>query len=97
MLGLTALVKEVAKEQEEKVTPGGIFVPGTVQDQTSFVEAKVIKVGPGEENAHGKFIKPEFAEGDTIFLDRGFAKPFNVGNDEFLIVSARDVIAKKLA
>ena len=96
MLGLTALVREVKKEEKDKVTDGGIFIPNTVDTNTSsFIEAKVEKVGPGEENSHGKFIEPEFKVGDTIYLDRGFAKAFNVGNEEFLIVSARDVIAKE--
>lgn len=95
MLGLTALVKEVTKVEEDKFTAGGIYVPKTVETNSSFVEAEVVKVGPGEESAHGKFIEPEFKVGDVIYLDRGFAKPFSVGNEDFLIVSARDVIAKK--
>lgn len=92
MLGLTALVKEVEKEKN-KVTSGGIYVPETVQADDSFIEAEVVEVGPGEHNSNGHFIKPEFKKGDTIVLDRGFAKPIKRDNKEFLVVSARDVIA----
>lgn len=92
VLGAHILVKPFAKEEK---TTGGIIVPQTASEG-KLVKGSVVSVGPGEWD-HGIFVKVEgLTEGDTVLLDKNFTTELSNGNEKFLIVRVRDVLAKEV-
>ena len=77
-------------ESEEK-TAGGILLPDTAKEKPQ--EAKVIAVGPGRVDDKGNRIPVDVAEGDIVIFSKYGGTEVKYGGSEYLILSARDVLA----
>jgi chaperonin GroES len=63
--GNRILVKII--EQETK-TSGGIYMPGSVEQEVKT--GSVLQVGPGRKNEEGKHVPMDVNVGDTVFFGR---------------------------
>ena len=83
------LVKRV---DEESKTSGGIIIPDTAKEKPQ--EGTVVAVGPGRWDEDGeKRIPLDVAEGDTVIYSKYGGTEIKYGGEEYLILSARDVLA----
>lgn len=89
-LGNNIVVKHIEKSEDEK-TSGGIFIPGSVKDNTT--KAEVIAVGPG------RFIDSELRDempvkaGDTVIYTKFAGTDIKVDDVNYKILSVIDVLA----
>ena len=80
----------VSVQESEQTTASGIVIPDTAKEKPQ--EGLVLAVGPGRfEN--GERLPLDIAEGDTVIFSKYGGTEIKYGADEFLILSARDVLA----
>ena len=80
----------VKANEEEQTTSSGIVIPDTAKEKPQ--EGTVVAVGPGrfEEGAR---VPLDVAVGDTVIYSKYGGTEVKVEGDEYLILSARDVLA----
>ena len=82
----------VKRIDSEEKTKGGIIIPDTAKEKPS--EGKVIAVGPGRWDDEGENRIPvDVAEGDTVIYSKYGGTEIKYNGQEYLILSARDVLA----
>jgi chaperonin GroES len=77
-------------EQEQK-SAGGIIIPDTAKEKPQ--EAKVVAVGPGRRDEHGKLIPPEVKKGDRILFGKYSGSEVKLDGEEHLILREEDIMA----
>ena len=81
------LVKRVEHKTQ---TAGGIYLP----TEQKVNEADVVAVGPGAMDDSGKLIPMEVAVGDSVLLPEYGATAVNIGEEEFHLLRASDILGK---
>ena len=81
------LVKRVEHKTQ---TAGGIYLP----TEQKVNEADVVAVGPGATDETGKLIPMEVAVGDSVLLPEYGATAVNIGEEEFHLLRASDILGK---
>ena len=76
--------------ESEQTTASGIVIPDTAKEKPQ--EGTVIAVGPGRFE-DGARVPLDIAEGDTVIFSKYGGTEVKFGADEYLILSARDVLA----
>jgi chaperonin GroES len=82
------VVRPMAAEQ---VTSSGLVIPDTAQEKPQ--EAEVIAVGPGRVDDKGTRIPVDVAVGDIVIFSKYGGTELKYGGEEYLVLSARDVLA----
>ena len=77
--------------EAEQVTASGIVLPGTAQEKPQ--EGKVMAVGPGRIDDNGNRVPVDVAEGDLVIYSKYGGTEVKYDGEEYLILSARDVLA----
>ncbi|MDE2386648.1 MAG: co-chaperone GroES [Actinomycetales bacterium] len=77
--------------EAEQVTAGGLVLPGNAQEKPQ--EAEVIAVGPGRIDDKGNRIPVDVSVGDKVIFSKYGGTELKFGGEEYLILSARDVLA----
>ena len=77
--------------EAEQVTASGIVLPGTAQEKPQ--EGKVMAVGPGRVDDNGNRIPLDVAGGDLVIYSKYGGTEVKYDGEEYLILSARDVLA----
>jgi chaperonin GroES len=78
--------------EEEETTVSGIVIPDTAKEKPQ--EGTVVAVGPGRSNEDGDGRIPlDVAVGDKVIYSKYGGTEVKVEGDEYLILSARDVLA----
>ena len=72
-------------------TASGIYIPDTAKEKPQ--EGKVIATGPGRIDDKGNRIPVDVAEGDVVIFSKYGGTEVKYGGAEYLILSARDVLA----
>jgi chaperonin GroES len=75
----------------EQVTSSGLVIPDTAQEKPQ--EAEVIAVGPGRVDDKGNRIPVDVAVGDTVIFSKYGGTELKYSGEEYLVLSARDVLA----
>ena len=76
--------------ESEQTTASGIVIPDTAKEKPQ--EGTVLAVGPGRfEN--GQRLPLDISEGDVVIFSKYGGTEVKFGADEYLILSARDVLA----
>jgi chaperonin GroES len=88
-LGDRVLIRPVEKE---KVTSGGIVLPGSAQEKQQICE--VLAVGPGGYDDDGKKIVMEVAVGDKVISSKYSGTEVKVDGEEYTILRQSDILAK---
>ena len=76
--------------EEEETTVSGIVIPDTAKEKPQ--EGKVIAVGPGRFE-DGARVPLDVKVGDTVIYSKYGGTEVKVAGTEYLILSARDVLA----
>jgi chaperonin GroES len=82
----------VTIEEGEETTASGLVIPDTAKEKPQ--QGKVIAVGPGKRSDNtGELIQLDVNEGDTVLFSKYGGTEVKVGGEEYLILSARDILA----
>ena len=78
--------------EAEQTTASGLVIPDTAKEKPQ--EGEVVAVGPGRFNEDGDGRVPmDVSVGDKVIYSKYGGTEVKYGGDEFLILSARDVLA----
>jgi chaperonin GroES len=80
----------VKPSEEEEMTASGIVIPDTAKERPQ--EGEVIAVGPGRFE-EGNRIPMDVKVGDKVIYSKYGGTEVKVEGEEYLILSARDVLA----
>ena len=76
-------------EQEEK-TAGGIIIPDTAKEKPQ--EGKIIAVGTGKRDDHGKLIPFEVKKGDRVLISKYGGTEIKIDGKDYLIMREDDIL-----
>ncbi len=78
--------------EAEQTTASGLVIPDTAKEKPQ--EGEVVAVGPGRFNEDGdERIPMDLSVGDKVIYSKYGGTEVKYGGEEFLILSARDVLA----
>ncbi|MGH6987593.1 MAG: co-chaperone GroES [Caulobacteraceae bacterium] len=86
-LGDRVLVRRV---DEEEKTKGGIIIPDTAKEKPQ--EGKVMAVGPGARDEHGKVQPLDLKAGDRILFGKWSGSEVKLEGEDLLIMKESDVL-----
>jgi chaperonin GroES len=75
----------------ETTTASGLVIPDTAKEKPQ--EGTVVAVGPGRFDEDGDRIKMDIKEGDKVIYSKYGGTEIKYDGKEYLILSARDVLA----
>ncbi|GAA4921726.1 co-chaperone GroES [Nesterenkonia massiliensis] len=78
--------------EAEQTTASGLVIPDTAKEKPQ--EGKVVAVGPGRVSDKGERLPVDVAEGDVVIYSKFGGTEVKVGGEEYLVLNARDVLAK---
>jgi len=82
----------VQANEAETTTASGLVIPDTAKEKPQ--EGTVVAVGPGRWDEDGdKRIPLDVSEGDTVIYSKYGGTEIKYNGEEYLILSARDVLA----
>ena len=81
----------VQANEAEQTTASGLVIPDTAKEKPQ--EGTVLAVGPGRIEK-GERIPLDVAEGDVVIYSKYGGTEIKVGGEEYIILSARDILAK---
>ena len=76
-------------EQEEK-TAGGIIIPDSAKEKPK--QGKVLAVGPGAKDEHGKRVPMDVEAGDIVLFTQWAGNEIKIDGKDFLVLKESDVI-----
>jgi chaperonin GroES len=77
--------------EEAETVRGRLHIPDTAREKPT--QGEVLAVGPGRIEK-GERVKFDIEIGDTVLYAKYTGMPYQVGDDELLIIKATDVMAK---
>lgn len=77
--------------EAETTTASGLVIPDSAKEKPQ--EGEVLAVGPGRVDDNGKRIPLDVAVGDKVIYSKYGGTEVKYAGDEFLILSARDILA----
>ncbi|APT88315.1 MULTISPECIES: co-chaperone GroES [Corynebacterium] len=77
--------------EAETTTKSGLVIPDTAKERPQ--EATVIAVGKGRFDDEGNRVPVDVKEGDTVIFSRYGGTEIKYDGEDYLILSARDVLA----
>lgn len=82
----------VTVDDTEQTTASGLVIPDTAKEKPQ--QGTVIAVGPGKRSEQtGEVIQVDVEEGDTVLFSKYGGTELKFEGTEYLILSARDVLA----
>ncbi len=82
----------VEANEAETTTASGIVIPDTAKEKPQ--EGTVLAVGPGRYDDSGKRIPIDVEKGDVVIYSKYGGTEVKYAGKEYLLLSARDVLAK---
>jgi chaperonin GroES len=82
------IVKQVEAEQ---TTASGLVIPDTAKEKPQ--EGEVLAVGPGRIDDNGNRVPLDVQVGDKVIYSKYGGTEVKYANEEYLILSARDILA----
>ncbi|RAY15102.1 co-chaperone GroES [Actinomadura craniellae] len=77
--------------EAEQTTASGLVIPDTAKEKPQ--EGTVLAVGPGRVDDKGARIPLDVAVGDVVLYSKYGGTEVKYNNEEYLVLSARDVLA----
>ncbi|MDY5150250.1 co-chaperone GroES [Actinotignum timonense] len=81
----------IRQAEAETTTASGLIVPDTASEKPQ--EGTVLAVGPGRIDDKGNRVPMDVKVGDVVVYSRYGGTEVKYGGGEFIILSARDVLA----
>ena len=76
----------------EQTTASGLVIPDTAKEKPQ--EGEVLAIGPGRIDDKGNRVPLDVAVGDVVIYSKYGGTEVKYNGEEYLILSARDVLAK---
>jgi chaperonin GroES len=86
-LGDRVLVQAV---EDQEVKKGGIIIPDTAKEKPQ--EGKIVAVGTGKRDEHGKLIPFEVKKGDRVLISKYGGTEIKIDGKEYLIMREDDIL-----
>ena len=77
--------------EAEQVTASGLVIPDTAKEKPQ--EGEVVAVGPGRIDDNGNRVPLDISVGDKVIYSKYGGTEVKWGGQEYLVLSARDVLA----
>lgn len=77
--------------EAEQVTASGLVIPDTAKEKPQ--EGKVLAVGPGRFDDKGSRVPVDVQVGDVVLYSKYGGTEVKYSGEEYLVLSARDVLA----
>ena len=77
--------------EAEQTTASGLVIPDTAKEKPQ--EGEVLAIGPGRIDDSGNRVPVDVAVGDKVIYSKYGGTEVKYAGEEFLILSARDVLA----
>ena len=77
--------------EAEQVTASGLVIPDTAKEKPQ--EGKVVAVGPGRFDDKGARVPVDVKVGDVVLYSKYGGTEVKYSGEEYLVLSARDVLA----
>ena len=77
--------------EAEQTTASGLVIPDTAKEKPQ--EGKVVAVRPGRVDDKGNRVPVDVQEGDVVIYSKYGGTEVKYSGQEFLVLSARDVLA----
>ena len=77
--------------KEEATTRGGIVLPDSAQEKPQ--KGRVVAVGSGRVLENGQRVALEVKEGDVVLFAKYGGTEVEIGNQEYVVLSERDLLA----
>ena len=81
----------IRQVEAETTTASGLVIPDTATEKPQ--EGEVVAVGPGRVDDNGNRVPVDVEVGDKVLYSKYGGTEVKFGADEFLVLSARDVLA----
>jgi chaperonin GroES len=81
----------ILPSDEAESMRGGLYIPDTAKEKPT--QGEVIAVGPGRIEK-GQRVKMDVQAGDNVIYGKYSGTPYEVGDDELIIIKASDILAK---
>ncbi|GGF42332.1 10 kDa chaperonin [Marmoricola endophyticus] len=75
----------------EQTTASGLVIPDTAKEKPQ--EGEVVAIGPGRVDDNGNRVPVDVTVGDKVIYSKYGGTEVKFGGEEYLILSARDVLA----
>ena len=82
----------IRQSEAEQTTASGLVIPDAAKEKPQ--EGKVLAVGPGRIDENGNRVPMDVAVGDKVIYSRYGGTEVKLDGEEYLILAARDVLAK---
>ena len=82
------VIKQV---EAERTTASGLVIPDTAKEKPQ--EGEVLAVGPGRIDDNGQRVPMDVKVGDVVIYSRYGGTEVKYAGEDYLILSARDVLA----
>lgn len=82
----------VKNVEQEQTLASGLVIPDTAKEKPQ--QAEVVAVGPGRVDDDGKRVAMEVAVGDIVVYAKYSGNEIKIDQEEYLILSEKDVLAK---
>ncbi len=77
--------------EAEQTTASGLVIPDTAKEKPQ--EGEVVALGPGRVDDSGNRVPIDVAVGDKVIYSKYGGTEVKYGGEEYLVLSARDVLA----
>jgi len=81
----------ILPEEEAETMRGALYIPDTAKEKPT--QGEVLAVGPGRIEK-GERVTMDVEVGDTVIYGKYSGTPYQVGDDELIIIKATDIFAK---
>jgi chaperonin GroES len=81
----------ILPDDEAETLRGGLYIPDTAKERPT--QGAVLAVGPGRIEK-GQRVKMDVQAGDRVIYGKYSGTPYQVGDDELIIIKASDILAK---
>lgn len=81
----------IQQVEAEQTTASGLVIPDTAKEKPQ--EGTVVAVGPGRVDDNGNRVPMDVAEGDVVIYSKYGGTEVKYAGEEYLILSARDILA----
>ena len=80
----------VKQSEAETKTASGIVLPDTAKEKPT--RGKVVAVGPGKLDEHGKRMEIGLREGDSVYYGKYSGTEVEVNGEKFVILRESDIL-----
>ena len=81
----------ILPDDEADTMRGGLYIPDTAKEKPT--QGEVLAVGPGRFEK-GQRVKMDVQAGDKVLYGKYSGTPYQVGDDELIIIKASDILAQ---